>query len=572
MKSLPQLGLVAVFVGIAVVASSAAQADVIDADAVISQAVVYPSSARITRTVKIELKEGAGSVQLKGVQPGFDENSLSVTGKGTASVRILGAGIKTDFIKDSPDARIKELETRLQAMDDDLAVMQGEAGTLEKKKAFLQSVQLFTGNQLPKDLVTKVPTADELKGTMSFIEGESKAYEDAHQALNIKTREKTREREVVQRELNDLQVSGGSRERKVLAVDLECEKPGDVMLEISYTVPQVGWYPLYDARVEFDKGKAVLSSYAVVHQTTGEDWNNVQLTLSTARPSVSGRMPELDTWTLRPRIVRQYRDDAMMMRGMAQKSMAAKFGSLGEKEMADAAPAMAAAAPVREEEVKIAYAGTESSGASLVYKAAKAVTVKSDGSEVRVPLNTQTLETAFEYTATPKLSPFAYLRSVVINDPKDQLLSGRVNVFLDGAYVGNSDIAKTIAPGEKFDLYLGVDEGVTVKRELLKEKSDDTLIGNIPSSTRKIEYTYKLAVENYKPRAITMKLFDNIPVSQDDKIKVVDIKTSLKPDTDKYLDHAGVELWTLVLQPKEKKVIIVSYTVEAPRDLIVEGL
>ena len=53
---------------------------------------------------------------------------------------------------------------------------------------------------------------------------------------------------------------------------------------------------------------------------------------------------------------------------------------------------------------------------------------------------------------------------------------------------GWTAIPKTIAPAEKFDLYLGVDEGVVVKRDLLEEKSDDTLIGNIPSSTKKISY------------------------------------------------------------------------------------
>ena len=91
---------------------------------------------------------------------------------------------------------------------------------------------------------------------------------------------------------------------RVLTVELECQAAGDLTLELSYTVPQVGWYPLYDARVDFAKGKAELSSFAVVRQTTGEDWSDVQLTLSTARPSVGGRMPELTPWYLRPFVSR----------------------------------------------------------------------------------------------------------------------------------------------------------------------------------------------------------------------------------------------------------------------------
>ena len=98
------------------------------------------------------------------------------------------------------------------------------------------------------------------------------------------------------------------------------------------------------------------------------------------------------------------------------------------------------------------------------------------------------------------------------------------------------------------------------------------IIGNIPSPTKKITYVYKITVENYKPRAVTFKLFDQIPVAQDDKIRVGQVQTSIKPDTDKYLDRGGVYCWTLMLQPKEKKEVSLSYVVEYPRDLSVEGL
>ena len=224
------------------------------------------------------------------------------------------------------------------------------------------------------------------------------------------------------------------------------------------------------------------------------------------------------------------------------------------------------------QEARTVQAEASSSGVAVVYKAAHPVTVKADGSETRVPLTAQTLAAVFEYAATPKLSPYAYLRSTVTNGANDQLLPGRVNSFLDGMYVGASSIAKTVAAGEAFDLYLGVDEGVVVKRELLEEKSDDTLIGSIPSSTRKISYKYKIVVESYKPRAVTVKLFDQIPVAKDDKIKVFRVEASLRPDTEKYKDREGVYLWTLLLQPKEKKEIVLSYTVEYPREMTVSGL
>ncbi|MBF0330342.1 MAG: mucoidy inhibitor MuiA family protein [Candidatus Omnitrophica bacterium] len=547
-----------------------AMAEIVGSGSAITQVTVYPDAARVTRTVKVDLKEGTQTVVLKGVQPNFDENSLSVSGAGTATVKILGAGIKSTFLAEPVDERVRQLEAKIQVVDDAVAALQNDMAVLDQKKAFLDSVRLFTGTQLPKDMASKVPTVDELKGTLTFLEEGTKAYGDGRQMNTIKLREKALERETLQNELNQVRSNNGRWER-LLSVDVECLKPGDLTIELSYTVNDVGWYPVYDARVAFEKAKANLSALAVIHQTTGEDWSDVALTLSTARPSVGGRMPELSSvWYLMPQAAQlQYEPYyAKSKRAMNMALGGMSDSAMKEERMESAAPA-AAPAPAR---AAVSYAQAENAGAALVYKVARPVTVKSDGSEVRVPLLAQDLDVVFEYAATPKLSTYAYLKSQVMNDPKDQIMAGRVNIFLDGAFVGNSDIQKTIAPGEKFDLYLGVDEGVAVKRELMEKKSDDTMLGNIPSPTKKLSYVYKITVQSYKPRAVLLKLFDQLPVAQDDKIKVARIQLSLKPDTDKYEGREGVYMWTLPLNPGEKKEIMISYVVEFPRDMVVSGL
>ncbi len=545
-----------------------AAADTSNVASSVTQAVVYPSGARVTRSVKVPLKEGATTIRFTGVQPNFDEGSLSVAGHGAASVRILGAGVKTEFLKESPDARVKEINAAIEKLDDELAALNGENTVLEQKKQFVESVRLFNGGELPKDLVTKVPTPEELKGTMTFLEEGTAAYTIALQALNIKIRAKNRDREQLTGELGQLQAAGQGHSERVLTAEMECDKAGELTLDVSYNVTQVSWYPLYDARVEFEKGKAVVSAFAVVRQTTGEDWTNVPLTLSTARPSAGGVMPELSPMFLSLQVVRNTRSERKQMNAPAMGMMAES----ATKDGLDVDETLFKRVAKQERSAVTSYAQAESSGAALIYKAAHPVVIRSDGSDVRVPLMSQTLNASFEYAATPKLSPYAYLRSSVTNGPDDQLLSGRVNAFLDGTYVGASSIPKTIAPTEAFDLYLGVDEGVVVKRELLDEKSDDTLIAGIPSPTRRIAYRFKLTVENYKPRPATVKLFDQVPVSQNEKIKVTHVDASVKPDTEKYKDREGVYNWTLTLQPRDKKEIILSYTVEFPRETTVSGL
>jgi hypothetical protein len=66
--------------------------------------------------------------------------------------------------------------------------------------------------------------------------------------------------------------------------------------KITYFVSSAGWIPLYDFRVNDINVPLNLVYNANIFQSTGEDWNNINLTLSTNRPSLSNLKPELETW------------------------------------------------------------------------------------------------------------------------------------------------------------------------------------------------------------------------------------------------------------------------------------
>jgi len=217
------------------------------------------------------------------------------------------------------------------------------------------------------------------------------------------------------------------------------------------------------------------------------------------------------------------------------------------------------------------YAQASQKGISVVYKLTRKVTIRPDGSDQKVPVAAQVLLSNFEYSAYPKVVPLAYLTSRVTNAKDLQLLSGSVNIFLDGDFVGNSYV-QNIAPGEEFDLYLGADESVKVKRELLEKKSDDVLIANIPSPNRKMTYKYKLTAENYKTQAGKLNLFETVPVSQDERIKVKVSQVSQDPQDKDWKDRKGVWRWQLQLAAGGKAEIFYTVVVEFPRDMTVEGL
>jgi len=218
----------------------------------------------------------------------------------------------------------------------------------------------------------------------------------------------------------------------------------------------------------------------------------------------------------------------------------------------------------------VAYAQAQERGTAIVYSIGRRITVKADGNQHKLPVFADTLKAAYEYSTYPRAVNLAYLGSRVSNSDEHQILPGQVSIFLDGEFVGVSSL-HMIAPSEKFDLYLGADENVKVERRLVEKKVDETILG-IPSPNKATAFSYKITVENYKSRPVAVKLFESMPVSENDKIKVKFGKVSAEPSVKDWEARKGVWLWDMVLQPKEKKEVSYSFTVEHPREMPLEGL
>jgi uncharacterized protein (TIGR02231 family) len=140
-----------------------------------------------------------------------------------------------------------------------------------------------------------------------------------------------------------------------------------------------------------------------------------------------------------------------------------------------------------------------------------------------------------------------------------------MNVFLDGTLVASSRI-ETVMPGEKLDLALGVDEGISVKRTLNSRVTEDA--GLVTKRTR-IAYSFTLTIQNNRRAAATVNVLDQVPVSRNEKIVVaVDEpkEDEAKTETD------GTVKWTLDLKPGEKQELPLKFSVEYPSDLQVTGL
>jgi uncharacterized protein (TIGR02231 family) len=124
---------------------------------------------------------------------------------------------------------------------------------------------------------------------------------------------------------------------------------------------------------------------------------------------------------------------------------------------------------------------------------------------------------------------------------------------------------ETVAPNEEFDVQLGVDDRLKVKRELVKRAVDKTLIGN----TRRIQFAYKITLTSLLTAPTRVTVFDQLPVGRHESIKVKLQDAQPRPAEQSDLN---ILKWELTLDPQRKLDLAFAYTVEHPREMQVLGI
>jgi uncharacterized protein (TIGR02231 family) len=527
-------------------------AEQIPAESKITDVTVYADRAQVTRAAEVSLVPGENRIRLAELPASLVDDSVRAAGKASGPVTIQDVEVRTVLREQTADATAKELETRVLRLRDEIAALDGRQRVLDQQRNLLVQIQIKSSVEVSRDIQVNKFDVAQLKDLPALLAGEFAKIEEQSQKIALDRRELQPRLAAAEAEFNKHQAAA-SRASKTVVVTVNAKEATKLQLQVSYVLGGASWSPTYDARAAADSGKVEFTYNGVVRQQTGEDWRGVNLTLSTARPSVGARMPELGKWTVN---FPEY--SAANMPALAPAP--AKFG----REML--MNSTATITPALPEPAQMQEARIEESMTAANFRIPRATDVPSDGEPHRQTITTIPLGATFSYAATPKLSTFAYLRAGVTNTTDAPLLGGPVNVFVGADFMGAGWIG-IVPPGAKFDLFLGVDDGVHIKREESKEKRGKS--GIINRRTRQV-YAYKLIVENFKNAAQTVTIYEPIPVSANDDIKVTLGDVSLKPtEAD---PSKGKLTWELELKPREKREIAYEFTVDWPQDRQVSGL
>ena len=285
----------------------------------ITTVVVYPDRARITRSGTATLRPGNHRLEVTELPLKLDTSSMRASARGTARARLIGADVRRDFYIETPAERVRELEGQVESLEDEMRGLDVQTDLLKREHSILGELSGQTEIYARGLAYGKIGTEDQmalLDGLRSRAQGLNVTLLD----LAVRRRNLERRLKKLKNDLNQLRGAKGHA-RHTAIVEVEVTQAGDLTVELTYVVSGAGWQPLYDMRLleENEQPPVLEVGYlAQVTQQTGEDWTDVALTLSTARPALAETLPELEPWYVGPVYARARRMGAGVPRAMAK--------------------------------------------------------------------------------------------------------------------------------------------------------------------------------------------------------------------------------------------------------------
>lgn len=527
----------------AALASPSWAADV-DATSAIDTVTVYPDGATVIRVIAIDLASGDSTLVAKDFPLSLDPSSLRVEGEAGAKLTI--GTIDARPPRAAP-VNLPELDKRIEALKDERADLQGTIDAAAARRKFAQRFAEASPAGLGEK--GKARPITEWRAAFTAVAEEVAAAETA-------IRDAARKQREIDRQIAQLEADRSAKPPGKLEVRIDVASAAATKgtLRVTYTVRHARWLPLYDARLDTGakdrKPQLELVRRAEVTQSTGEDWSNVTLGVSTVRIARGGSAPELNSLVAQyPQVPKPQADMVMPSAAPAPRQMKLFAGKKEEAlEQRERIDEQQAVAEIGDFQATFKIPGRVSLGAA---EGAKSLRIAS----MSVPAD-------LAVRAAPVLDPTAFLEASFRQTDDTTLLPGKVAIYRDGVFVGRGKLTGSVKD-DIVRLGFGADDKVKVERTVLKRNEGSA--GLIVTS-KTDERAFKTTVRNGHDFPIHVAIEDQLPVSENDEIAVEMLPATTPPTAKDIRDKRGVLEWSFDAKPGEVKDINLAWRVRWPKD------
>lgn len=497
---------------------------------------VFLTGAEIQHYSKYKVDKGVTEIVLTGLASGIDRNSINLSAKGDAV--IISVVQRFDYLKPAvQNPAVKALEDSLEILNQKYYLKQAESDVLKLEIEFLMANKEISTDSKGVTVADLQKIAEYFRKRLTEIK--SSQLSVANQANKIE-----KEIERIKKQLAELNAKLNRPENE-LVVTVSAKNPAQLELNLTYFVNEAGWQPVYDIRVDNLNAPVNFNYKANVWQRSGVDWKDVNIILSTRNPVQNNSKPELYPWFIDFQQALIYNNRV----GMAQKSMAAAPEALtSEMQMAES---MADYISIDQKQLSVEF------NPSLKYS------VPSDGKQYTVSIKEYTVPAGYNYYAAPKLDDNAFLIAYITDWNNLNLLPGTANIYFENSFVGESFI-DPFTSEDSLKISLGRDQSITVKRDVMKDFTEDKFL----SSDVERFFGYELVVKNNKNIPVKILIEDQIPISKNEEIEVKLIDSS----GGKYTAKDGKISWNLNIEGSKSQTTKLVYSVRYPNGQRIQGL
>ena len=547
MRALLPLPALALAAAAAVVPARARAAASTAPDDKIDSVVVFADRARVTHARAVRCEKGAARAAFERLPAALDTRTLR--GEVREAAEVIGLASEQVNEREAADPRGRGLAADLDKTE---AEIRGDEARKIAIAAEMEDVAAFGSvfsATVSEEMRNPKPNTPAWVKTLDGLRTRRAALADERRKLDVALRGLQLAANRLRRQL--AQVGGaGERAYRTATVTIGCRALSQVTATISYVIGGAGWQPEYDVDVSpRGRGKtgpagARLTVGALIHQATGEDWNNVRVMLSTARPKLGAEAPQPA-----PLVIDGYEQkrDKVLVQAQERREQLQAGGGGG-------APTGAQAAAL------------DDKGNAFVLTLPHPVTVVADGRPVWAPVDVVETQATVKLVATPKLDEHVYQIAALKNPAAYPLLEGRVRSYRSGSYVGDSRLRHQ-GVGAPFEISLGIDEELKVERQTRDDKDQSA---RFLSSTKHIVRGYRNKLTNRANGPETIELRENVPVSKIDDVKVEVLGASTTPGYQ--LDAArGFITWSVTLVNGEWRNVDLGYAIHLPDSWQVPG-
>ncbi len=517
---------------------------------------VFPQGADVVRVTEATLSAGEHTLILDDLPGTIDAQSIRVEGIGGEGLEISSVDSKLVQLSSVEyDAQRKVIDGQIEALNDERSGLDQVISDADYQRKLLLS--LADKQLMPATSTETIKTVNvtELGGLVDLVGARLGAISKTTHDAQLRQR-------AIDKLIADLQIKASALAPSdvahvQVAVHIAAAAQTLGKFKLSYRIQEAGWQPFYDARMTLptkdEAAKLNIVRRAEVVQYSGESWNDVALTLSTARPLGATAAPELGEDPIQVAIYDDLKSKAYADGGAAPAAapMEAKKDEnmLGQiaKEVADK--------PALQREAILQVAGFNAN-----YIIAGRVSVDNTGTAKKVRIGTDDFAAKLQAITVPRLDPTAYLTAFFTVKGDAPLLPGIVNLYRDGMFMGQSSLP-LLSAGEDGKLGFGADDMIKVKRAEVKRNSGDE---GILTTSHVQTLAWDISVTNLHEVMIPVTVIDRAPFSTQEDVTVETLPDSTPATVKDFEKRRGVLAWNFDLEPKAEKAIKTGYRVTSP--------